>query len=465
MSLWAPLARRLAQAAGLEVVQKSAKGQAPYASAMRFGGMPTYLKRGSSQLRTFAKNNEWVRTAINRRKHRLGVAQWRIVRIDDPLAKAKPAVVDECRQLFNTVNPLNESLRTLLDKVIEDILVLDAGCVEVEYTAGGGIAGLYALDGASISVDPKWDGRDPNAFRYSQWDKFRKVCDFYNDELIYMMHNPMTDSPIGWSPVETLVRVIEAELYGENYDYQSMRQNAPAGILDLGTGYTEKEVRAFREYYLQEIAGTQDLAITGGGGDATTSSGTKFIPFNFSPREQQRQEYKKWLAVKIAAVFEMDLNSFNLIENVNRANAQTGQLQTDEGLVSLASMVAEYFTREIVWQIDKNHGFEFSDISQRDELRQAQIDKINMSIGVTFPDEVRTRDGKDPVEWGQIPWPVQTSAQLTEPNPDGSPAAPDDGTTAAPKQEAGKDLGPFVAGYRAGLTAQRKSSSPKISAP
>jgi len=443
MGLVDRIARRLGWEPTADIT-RAPKTVPSYANAIRVGvqGSGTQ-KRGSKQLRNFAENNEWVRVAVNRRKHALGQANWRIVRIDDPKATPSPAVVKKIRDLFRFVNPKRESFRSLLDQVVEDILVLDAGCVEKEKTAGGGIAALWVVDGAEISVDPKWNGSKPNAPRYSQWENFRKICDLRNDELIYMMHNPRSHTPIGWSPVETLVRVIEAELYGENYDYEGLKQTAPEGLIDLGRGVPAKEVVAFREYYESEIAGTKSMAIFGGGGDSGVTGEVKFTPFKWSPREAQRQEYKKWLATKIAAVFEMDLLSFNLTEDVNRANGENLTTQTDTGLVGLSSLVAEYITREIIWEIDENHGFEFADVIATDDMIQAKVDQLNMGTGITFPNEIRAREGLDPVAWGNVPYAVQS--------PQGGSGS--DGKAAA------KDFGPFFDLRVPPLTRKRNASS------
>jgi len=169
-------------------------------------------------------------------------------------------------------------------------------------------------------------------------------------------------------------------------------------------------------------------------------------------------EYKKWLAVKIAAVFEMDLLAFNLTEGVNRANGKNMQAQTDQGHIALAKTVAEFLTRELVWEFDENHAFEFGDLTDRDELAQAQVDQINMAIGVTFPNEIRARDGQDPVPWGDVPYvagSVSSDGTIKEPteptDPNGNEPQDEDITKPGkgdnPKddeQEAAKKQLPFV---------------------
>ena len=413
-------------------VAKKHLTQAPYARAVRFGIMPGNPKRGTRILRHFAEANEWVRVAINRRKHAIGQAEWQIIRIDDKDADPDPGLVKEVTELFRFVNSKKESFRSLCDQVIEDLLVLDAGCIEKDRTLGGQIMALWPVDGATIVVDPSWDGSEPDKPRYSQWDNFVHICDLTNDELIYMMHNPRTHSAIGFSPVEGLVRVIEAELYGEEYDFKQLRGAPPGGMLDLGSGVPPDQVEAFREFWAQEIAGSDTVAIVGGGaplGVDTNQPVAKWTSFQTDNRSAERMAYKTWLAKKIAAAFEMDPMNFNIHEGVNRSTSQTMQGKTDEGLVGLASVFAEYITREIIWDMDPSHrhGFRFDDLTERDEAAQAAIDEKMSNIGVTTPNEIRAREGKEPVAWGDQPWAqakiqAQSEADLLA----AQAAAPDD---------------------------------------
>jgi len=375
---------------------------APYARTLRFGLSPG-PKRGSKMLRSYADRNEWVRIAINRRKRELGRAKWQIVRVDDHEEPADPRVVAAVTDLFRSVNLKGESFRTLLDLVIEDLLILDAGCIEKSKTLGGQIYELTAVDGSTIVIDPTWDGSDPKRPRYAQYDNFKLVCELRNDELIYMMLNPSTHRVTGLSPVETLVRVIEAELYGEEYDFSSLRATAPEGVLDIGRGLTDQQVDRFRAYYDEEIAGTKNVAIFGGG-EPGAGSGVTFTPFKDSNRDQQRMEYKKWLAGKIAACFEMDKTMFGLTEDTNRSTSKTTNTKSDEGLIGLATAVQEFITREIVWEFDRKHGFEFEGIVARDELVESQIDATYLDRGAVTVNEWRASTGRDPVAWGDVPF-------------------------------------------------------------
>lgn len=447
---------------------RAPKSQAPYAKGpyakvrVQMAVQGYDPRRGANMLRGWSRNNEWVRLAIDYRREQISKAKWKIVRLDDPKQAPNPNVEKAIRQLFKIVNAKRESFESLLDMVIDDVLVLDAGCIEKEKTIGGDIHALWAVDGSTIVPDPTWDGHDPKAARYFQIIDGKEVADFRNDQLIYMMRTPTTYSPIGWSPVETLMRVIEADLYGEQYDFSALKQTAPAGVLDLGPGITPEDVEKFRTYYEDEIAGSQQIAIFGGG-EPGAGSGVKWNQFGYSNRESERSAYREWLVRKIAAVFRIDKTLFNITDSVNRATSKTQQARTDEGLEALSSTLERYITREIIWEFDENHGFAFDDISGNDQAQQAQIDTTYVGSGIWLINEVRARQGLDPVAWGDDPWGgVKGEPVAPEPEDDEEDNAPqnpgEDDEPDKKKSGSATRVAPFVR-YAARAAARMRSES------
>jgi hypothetical protein len=436
------VAEKALAAARFAQATKSASA-GPYASAanIRVGNSSKARSRaGASMLRNFA-NNEVVRTAINWRKQQVVASPWRIVRVDDPKAKPDPNVVATVTRLLRYVNPAGDSWRTILEKVVEDVLVLDAGCIEIEHTLGGpakatgcSIAALWAVDGSLVEIDPMWEvpvfrgglGCDPTKPRYTLIDRDtrRPIAQFLNDDLAYIKATETTHSILGRSPVETLVSIIEAELYGEQYDFELLRNAVPPGYMDFGGGLTDEQVLAHRSYYESEIEGQARVAIFGGG-DANRKPITTG-KFGYTPAEMQRTEYMERLTTKIAFVFQIDKTIFGLTDTTNKASSQVLADRTDDGFAALATLVAETVTRKLVWQIDQNHGFEFTNLSTRDPLVQAKIDQIYLGYGVLLPNEVRARMDYKPYDGGDVP--IRPAGAPPEPSDQQGEKKPDDGS-------------------------------------
>lgn len=402
-------------------------------------------------MRRYAETNVWVRTAINRRKREISRAKWSIVRVDDPKAAPRPKIVKQCADLFNFVNDTRVSINWLLNMIVEDILTVDAGVIEIEHTAGGEIAALWPLDGCTIMPLSKWTGKETDD-RYVQIYDGKVVARFKNSEIVYMMANPRTCSVVGLSPLEVLFSTVEADLYGSDLEYRLLLETAPPGLLYLGSGISPEQVSQFREAWENEIAGNRDIAMFGGGAsmDGERPQPPLWIPFGRSGREEQRREYMKWLATKVAAAFEMDLLAFNLSETVHRSIGEVVTSKTDDGLLGLAGVIEDFLTREVLWTIDPNHehGFQFMNLVRADEMVKAKTRAEQMTFGYSTPNEFRVEDGKDPFpgsegnpdHWSNLPYPFNNNVgappaeePFDPPAPKAAPVAP--GSKPKPKKK------------------------------
>lgn len=323
-------------------------------------------KRSVKQLRRWARENPWIRAAINLRRTQVSRAQWDIVSLDGE-TPVDHLTVKRIKYLFRHPNTRRDSFRSFIEPVIEDLLTLDIGAIEVEPTAGARlgirrdpIANLWPIDGGSIRFDPSWDGTDSDKPRYYQYDSSGKVVSKYlNDELVVIQANPMTYSPLGLSPLEVLASTIDSDMAAAQYNSRSVTQAAPPGILHLGEGIRPDQVDAFKSYWDAEIAGRSQVAITGGGKQM------QWIPLAPSNRDMQFMEWQIYLARKICAVFGVQPQDIGITMDVNRASAEVGAAFTqDVGITPLLDLIAEYLTREIVWRYDENLRFTYTDLGR-----------------------------------------------------------------------------------------------------
>ena len=96
-----------------------------------------------------------------------------------------------------------DSFRTLIEQVIEDALTGGYGAIEMEPTGDPERpAMLWPVDGATIRIDSRWDGRaGRRAMRRScrGTDRMPLICD---NQLIYVRMNPRSFTPFGLGPLE-----------------------------------------------------------------------------------------------------------------------------------------------------------------------------------------------------------------------------------------------------------------------
>ena len=327
--------------------------------------------------RHWAKASEWVRGAVTIRRTQVSSADWDIVPFDQrrPYSKRQQQAV---RDLFRTPNPANDSYRGFIEPITQDLMVLDAGCIEKVRDLTGALRELWPTDAATIKVNALWDG-DGKVPRYYWYpDGYTQKAAWLNDDFVYMMMNPQTDTPVGVPPLETLRAAVEAEMAAHEYNRRQVENVAPDGIINLGEGFTETQVNRFREFFEDEVAGRGPLGFIGGTKDPS------FIKFRDSNRDQQFLEWQIYLVRKIAVVFGLTPQDLGVTFDVNRSTSEIQmQVSEDRGLRPLMSMLQEYLTEEIVW--DKSFGgqgnnlaFRFTALNLKESTAKAAIYELSL---------------------------------------------------------------------------------------
>lgn len=129
-------------------------------------------------------------------------------------------------------------MRILLDRVLEDMLILDAGAIEKVYSLdGANLVGLNSVDGATIRPVYNEYGElgEP---AYKQFLNGKMTAEFSQSELVYLMANPQNDVMLfgyGLSPIESILMQVQASLEADMYNIKHFsKDNIPPGMLNLG---------------------------------------------------------------------------------------------------------------------------------------------------------------------------------------------------------------------------------------
>jgi hypothetical protein len=393
MGIVVDLARAAVAASGRKANEKAVPASASMA--------PTESGRqGKPNVRLFrhwAEHSELVRGAIDIRRGQVAVAEWDILPVDGDLSYSqslKAQIVD----LFDRPNPTRASFRSFTEPVVEDVLVLDAGSIEKVRNLRGQIAQLWAVDGGEVRVAKYWDGEEDEA-RYFWYPDGQVRARWTNSEFTYIMSRPASYRVVGLSTMEVLKATIDRELGADAYNSRQVTSAAPDGLLDLGEGVRPDQVEKFKAYWLAEIAGRGAMAILGG------SRNAKFHHFRMSNRDMQFAEWQNYLLRKTALVFGLAAQDLNAVTDVNRASASVFQENTeDRGLRPLLGLVADYYTREIVWDegfggAENNLRFAFTKLNLKETLDNAKVEATQTgNMPTRSVDELRKKAGLEP--WG-----------------------------------------------------------------
>lgn len=353
--------------------------------------------QNSAVYRHWAKTSEWVRGAISIRRSQVSSAEWDIVPYDQrrPYSKRQQ---QQLRELFRTPNPANDSYRGFIEPIIDDLLTLDAGCVEKVRDLSGTLRELWPVNASQVKVNALWDGNPKVARYYWYPDGYKEQARWLNADFIYMMLNPRTDSPIGLPPLETLRAAVEAEMAAHEYNRRQVENAAPDGIINLGEGFTEPQVERFRDFFESEIAGRGPLGFIGGSKDPG------FIKFRDSNRDQQFLEWQVYLVRKIAVVFGLTPQDLGVTFDINRSTSEIQlQVSEDRGLRPLMAAAQEYLTEEVVWDPSfngpaNNLAFRFTALNLKESTAKANIyEKALGGVPWRYVNEARIDEGREPI--------------------------------------------------------------------
>jgi Phage portal protein len=312
---------------------------------------------------------------------------------------------------FEAPNP-DDSFRSLLEQVLEDVIVGGFGAIELDRVDGwqlpaaemgrrdavptaGGTPALpllmWPVDGATIRIMTDWDGR-PDSPRYAQ------VTGLYgadgqivlnDDELSYIRLNPRTHTPFGLGRVEVAFETINAFLSAYRYAGRLASNSVVQYALWL-QGLTPTHHERLIRWWQDEIEGTGRVPII------SAESKPEVLRFGAGTDADLRLAWQEFLLRVIADAFDLPAQFLGVERDVNRSTAaEMSELAFRSAIVPTARLVAEYLTRDV---IAKKLGwtdleFVFADVDAQDEMQQAQIDEILLRNGVVTVNEVRRARG------------------------------------------------------------------------
>ena len=360
----------------------------PYVGAQR--ALP---KVSPANLRRFAETPV-ARRAINVIKDRIASLDWQVRLKRTVRAADVPDLEERLHILRSTLEAPNasDSLRSLLEQVLEDALVGGFGAVEMELTGDARRPfELWAVDGATIEINPKWDGT-PGTPRYAQRTGLAGVGGqvlLADDELMYLRMNPRTHTPFGLGPLEVAFETINSFLAAHRFAGSLASNSVMQYALWMGETTPEQMDRVQR-WWQDEVEGTGRVPIL------STEQQPQVLRFAAGTDADLRLSWQSFLIRMVANAFGLPPMVLGLEQDVNRSTAGA---QSDElfrsAVAPLARLVAEHMTRDL---IAKRLGwgefeFVFNELEAPDELELVEIQTQLLAAGVLTVNEVRAMRG------------------------------------------------------------------------
>jgi HK97 family phage portal protein len=357
----------------------------------RGGGVQNALpKPTAANLRKFAETPV-ARRAINCIKDKIACMEWRIEARPGLETKGySPQRIAALTRALETPNE-SDSFRTMIEQVIEDVLVGGFGAAEIDLGPSEMPVRIYPVDGASIQVSAKWSGRadDP---RYAQvTGKMGKdgLVPLLDDELMYVRLNPRTHTVFGLGKVEVAFESISNFLQAHRYAGRLASNSVVQYALWLNERTPEQHERLIR-WWQDEVEGTGRVPVL------SSEQKPEVLRFADGTDADMRLEWQQFLLRMVANAFDLPAMMLGVEADVNQSTA--GELADEAfqtAIVPLAKLIAEHLTRDVIvkklgWS---DLRFVWSELESRDEQTELNMQLQLLSAGVVSVEEVRAQRG------------------------------------------------------------------------
>jgi len=392
-------------------IEKSMKAYLPsYEKQEKYGqdpGTGYEYKLPSTLLRRMYERNVVVRAAVDTIINEVVSANYEIVPIDpeEKLDGAKKEDQNKRKKqiedFFNHPNENSESFRVVLEKMMWDLLVFDAGVLEKVKSVGGDkLAEIYAVPGDTIRIKVDEHGKILGYWQVID-NKSIKPRFFDKDELIYILMNPRSHTPYGFSPLQTLENIVAAFIYSEHYNVKYFENNAtPRGILELGA-INEAQLDRFKEYWQQEhLQQPHRVMVLSNPHAHEGKGGVKWIPLAMSSKDMELMNYLNWLMKMILMVYGVTPSEVGFADELRGAPALGQVLQSqafkNKAIYPMMDRISRSLTEEIISEEFESNDLKFEFVEEKgvqEELQKAQLDALLVQTQIKTVDEIRKERG------------------------------------------------------------------------
>ena len=354
-----------------------------------------------NQLRLFAITN-WVKMCVDTISEEIAGIEWEIVPVDPTDYSEKN--LEQVREFYSNLNRNNEPLRDIHKKLIRDIMELDSGVLVKVFDDSKNLTEIFAKDGGTfVKILDKF-GIELGYAQYSISNPTMTPIEFSNREIVYLMQHPRTNSAYGWSPIQSLLHILESLNNTVKFNREFFEKNAiPSGILEV-VNDNRDDFQRFRDEWTAKIKGRFHKF-------PIVNFPAKFHQFTVPNKDMQWLEGQKMYMNLVFAMFKLSPAEAGFTEDVNKATAESQErISIKKAIKPILQMLNDMHNRRIIQEEFGFHDvcFKFLDPDISSEQRQRENDVSDLQNGVITVNEVRANRGLDPVEWGDVPMSQQT---------------------------------------------------------
>lgn len=349
-------------------------------------------------LRSFSVIYDVARACINHRKREIYNLDWGIVPKDNNGDDGKHSKQIESITSFFEYPAHATDFKAFVDKIIEDLLVLDAVVIWKDVTFGGEVKELVNVDGSTIRLRVGEDGMlpEPPDAAYQQVIDGKVVAEYDTEQIVYKMMNPRTNTPYGLGPLESLIIGVDAALRSQMLNASLLAEGTvPEGFYSLPDDWDADQIKSFQNYFDALLAG-----------NLSQNPRIKFMPggrgVGYTPTKKSEDmkflELEKWLLMKTCALFDVQPQDIGFTENINLNSGDTqAGISNQRGLIPTAKFLQQIFNEVILRDFGiRDLKFEWKGIQAVDEEFELKRSESMLKNGAMTIDEIRNKQGEKP---------------------------------------------------------------------
>lgn len=278
-----------------------------------------------------------------------------------------------------------DSFRTFVKKMTRDALTYDQACFERIRDRRGAVSRFIALPSESIrpavsDVEHMDEDELRNRVSHVQVYENTVIAEFAPDDIAWCVMNPRSDlraNSFGFSPIEQIVRLVTAWLFGFEYNTKFFTQgSAVKGLLNIKGSVPDRQMRAFRRMWYSMVTGVNNSWKT----PILNSDDIQWISMHSTNREMEYAQWMDWLTKLICALYGVDPIEINFIFGTSggskmfdrRPNQAEVTESKDKGLKPLAEFFEEQINQYLIWEMNADFEFSFTGLDAKAEAKERE---------------------------------------------------------------------------------------------
>ncbi len=383
---------------------------------------PAFLGGGlGSRARQLAAYQGWVFAAVNLIAQRVAGVPLRLFS-RTPAGPGPEILEHPVLDLLERPNSLM-TRRQFRFTLVTHLELTGMAFVLVAANALGRPAELWPLSPADlIQIEAGPDtGRPIGAFVFS--GPGGQTVRYRPEEILYFRHPSPRSLLYGASPIEAMAHAYDIDLAVRVYQKNFFRNSArPEVVLSTDQRLTEQEARRILARWNQKHQGLAHVF-----SPTVLDGGLKVQPLSFSSKDFEFMALAGWTQDNILAAYGVPAGKLGLVKDVNRANALGIDITFNAECVRpRLELMEDVLCRFLLPRYGRGLLLKHDNPVPTDRAQAHRQAMQELDRGVLTINEYRASLGREPVPWGDEPWPRPAAG-----------AAPPPAAGAAPPPAAG----------------------------